>query len=261
MSAPPTLLSTFEVLFTPQLPGPAPAGVAVENVIKGYFLTLSNPNATDYRFTLGFHCNVNPMPTPPAVRTLASAVGFIDDGTTAGQLTISSVSATAFTASVPVSANGTVLVGVLPLFFNMMGGLVTANIEVRGWVDITLPTTAKIVRVGNRFVIESTAQATGPVQIIATPEQRLTFLPQSGAVATAVEAQAAFALPLASGAAAFSVPPQQPFVFQAHAQDAKDAIDFSSLERWLATSPVPPEELGALIAERATQPAGAANSN
>lgn len=86
MAVAPTLLSTFEVLFTPQLPSgiPVPSQVSQidENVVKGYFLTVSNPNPTAYSFNVGLHCNTNPA-APPPERTLAKAVGFIDDGTTA----------------------------------------------------------------------------------------------------------------------------------------------------------------------------------
>ena len=203
----PTLVSTFEILFTPQLPpglGPPAVQAEVENVVKGYFLTIANPNATAYVFTLGFHCN--PTPGSPANRTLASAVGFLDNGAAGAPLAISAgATANDFFTSVSVPAEGTVLVAVLPAFFNP-NGLAAPTIEVRGWVDITLPALSR----GRRpFVTFGTvAQAAAPVGVLLTPEQRLTFLPTAGDAPTAVEAQAAFALPLAKGVGEVFVPPQ-----------------------------------------------------
>lgn len=203
---PPTLVSTFEILFTPQLPpglGPAPVQQDVENVVKGFFLTLTNPNPAPYVFGLGFHCN--PTPGSPSQRTLASAVGFIDDGSTGAALPLApGATAQNYYASVPVPAAGTVLVGILPAFFTGTG-LATPNIEVRGWVEITLPALFGN-KTGSRFVSEP--QSSSPVNVLLTPEQRLTFLPQTGEGPAVVEAQSAFALPLASGAALLQVPPQ-----------------------------------------------------
>jgi len=171
----------------------------VENVVKGFFLTISNPNATAYTFSLGFHCN--PTPGTPAERTLASAVGFIDDGTAGKVLNIvAGATGNDFSASVQVAARGTVLVGILPAFFTN-AGLAAPTIESRGWVDITLP--ALVARFGF-----SQPQATMPVSVLLVPEQRLTFLPVAGDVASAVEGQAAFTLPLATGMAEVQVPPQ-----------------------------------------------------
>jgi hypothetical protein len=249
-TVPPTLLSTFEVLFTPESPpfGPTAVTQTIENVVKGYFLTISNPNPASYVFDVGFHCNVNPAPTPPAQRTLASAVGFLDDGSTGGALTISSSSATDFSVSVTVAARGTVLIGILPAFFTMTG-LVPPTIEARGWVDITLPALFK--RVGKFFSIEP--QSSTPVSVLLTPEQRLTFLPAAGDASTAVEAQAAFALPLASGASNVAVPPQPGFFFEPNANLANG--DGDMLKKLLATSPDLQD--AALAALLASSPAGA----
>jgi hypothetical protein len=206
----PTLVSNFEVLFTPQLPpgiGPKAATQIDEYVIKGFFLTLSNPNSATYTFTVGFHCNVNPSP-PPVQRTLASAVGFLDDGATGIPLTINpGGTASDFSVDVSVSPFGTLLIGILPAFFNGTG-LVTPAIEVRGWTDIRLPALLKISGSSRFPLIEFVPQSATPVRIVATPEERLTFLPIPGDVASAVEAQSAFALPLAHGMSSFTVPPQ-----------------------------------------------------
>lgn len=200
----PTLVSTFELLFSPQIPPFAPPPVQRQNeqVIKGYFLTISNPNTTDYFFDVFFHCNVdNPIPT----RTLARAVAFLDDVSTGTPLVLNALSTTDFYAVVTVRARATVLIGVLPAFFNATG-LVSDVIDCRGWVEITLP--PKFIstpRLG-----ASVPQAPAPVTILVTPEERLTFLPLPGDSASAVEAQAAFALPLAGGQASVTVPPQPP---------------------------------------------------
>ncbi len=201
----PTLVSTFEILFTPQLPpglGPPAVQAVDENVVKGYFLTIANINPTAYTFTVGFHCN--PTPGSPANRTLASAVGFLDNGTAGAALTINAGATTHdFSTSVSVPADGTVLIGVLPAFFTATG-LAAPAIEVRGWVDITLPALYS----GKPPFFGTKAQASAPVGVLLTPEQRLTFLPATGDAPTAVEAQAAFTLPLATGMAVTMVPPQ-----------------------------------------------------
>ena len=211
MVVPPTILSTFEVLFTPQLPTgiPVPSQVSSINeyVVKGYFLTISNPNAKPYLFRIGFHCNTNPASTVPE-RTLAKAIGFIDDGTTAIPATIAVSSVpTDFFVNVTVAATGTILLGVIPLFFGM-AGLASPVIDCRGWADISLPPIFKKVGSGPFGILSSVPQSSNPVPIIVTPEQRLTFLPIPGDVPTAVEAQSAFALPVAGGSATLSVPPQ-----------------------------------------------------
>jgi len=204
----PNLISNFEILFTPQLPPvgfPPPVENIVETVVKGYFLTITNQNAAAYTFTVGFHCNTNPS-SPPSVRTLASAVAFIDDAQ-AGvvELVSEGADATDYYANVTIKPNGTVLLGVLPAFFNPgTGTFVTANIEIRGWVDIMLPALRKGISIFSGF----SAQSSVPVSVIVTPEQRLTFLPASGEASSVVEAQSAFALPLATGSAQFLVPPQ-----------------------------------------------------
>ncbi len=207
---PATLVSTFEILFTPQLPpglGPSQVAKADELVVKGYFLTIANVNTTAYTFIIGFHCNVNPNPVP-SQRTLTSAVGFLDDGTTGTVLTITpGATPTDFSVTVTVAAAGTVLVGILPLFFNS-GGLVTPNIECRGWVDITLPALFELVSNGRIKFGSFVPQATAPISVLLTSEERLTFLPAAGAASTAVESQSAFALPPATGAGLVQVPPQ-----------------------------------------------------
>ena len=211
MVVPPTILSTFEVLFTPQLPTgiPVPSQVSTINeyVVKGYFLTLSNPNTKDYLFRIGFHCNTNPT-VPVPERTLAKAIGFIDDGTTAIPATITASGSvpTDFAVNVKVAANG-ILLGIIPLFFGM-AGLASPVIDCRGWADITLPPIFKKTGSGPLGILNSVPQSSSPVPIIVTPEQRLTFLPIPGDVPTAVEAQSAFALPVAGGSASLSVPPQ-----------------------------------------------------
>jgi hypothetical protein len=232
-TVPPTLLSTFEILFTPQLPAnvPVPSAVqnVIENVVKGYFLTLSNPNPTAYTFSIGFHCDADATTTQ---ETLASAVAFLDDPTGGTGLTLSPSSTTNYSASVNVVAGGTVLIGVLPAFFSPKG-LQPATIECRGWVDISLP--ALLKKVGQQFTFEP--QSSGPVTVIATPEQRLTFLPVGGDVATAVEAQSAFALPLAGGAAALSIPPQPAtFLIQPISGETVGDADAATFGRMLAGS-------------------------
>lgn len=254
MAVAPTPLSTFEVLFTPQLPTGIPVPIQVsqinENVVKGFFLTISNPNNTSYVFTVGFHCNTNPA-APVPERTLAKAIGFIDDGTTAipATLNVGSVP-TDFYVTVTVGARGTVLLGIIPLFFSMMG-FVSPAIDCRGWVDITLPPVFK--RFGQRPFFFPTAQSNTPVTIIVTPEQRLTFIPRPGDAATAVEAQSAFALPVAGGSSSLSVPPQPHFAFTTKVI-AELEVAGAGLEGRVAAVP-PVEQFALLSALVAASPA------
>ena len=205
-TVPPTLLSNFEVLFTPQFPsgvGPATVQTADELAIKGYFLTLSNINSSDFTFDVGFHCNVNPGNAPVVQRTLASATAFLDDGTAGVPLAFSTnANGVDFSLRVVIKARSTVLVGVLPQVF-LGSTLPTPNVEIRGWTDIRLPALLR-----PRFPFIFLAQSETPVSIIATSEQRITFLPAPADAATAVEAQTAFALPLASGRSELQIPPQ-----------------------------------------------------
>jgi hypothetical protein len=253
MAVAPTLLSTFEVLFTPQLPTGIPVPNVVrqidEDVVKGYFLTISNPNATGYLFSLGFHCNTNPA-MPPPERTLVKAVGFLDDGTTAIPATLSAGTLpTDFFVSVNVAARGTVLLGIIPAFFNS-AGFVNPSIDCRGWVDVTLPPIFK--RFGRFFIL--VPQSADPVPIIVTPEQRLTFIPAPGDAATAVEAQSAFALPVAGGSSSLSVPPQPAFVFTSDELKAAPDKLSARLSEQMAMVP-PPERLAMLSALVAASPA------
>ena len=240
-TVPATLLSTFEVLFTPQLPpglGPPAVAQVDEMVVKGYFLTLSNPNSTAYTFNVGFHCNPNPTPVP-VTRTLASAVAFLDDGSTGNPVTIvPGMLPTDFSVSVTVAANGTVLLGILPQFFTS-SGLASATIDCRGWVDVTLPAVLRFVRVGTFGFFEFVPQAPGPVSVLVTPEQRLTFLPMAGDAATAVEAQAAGARAGASGGSEVAVPPQQggPLFKPVAAAASLSEMEQAALRPLFASSP------------------------
>ena len=213
----PNLVSTFELLFIPQLPTslrvgnmtiPVPASVVSidEIALKGYFLTIANINPNPYVFSLGFHINPANGAAPPSQNSLASALGFIDDGSGGVVLPLNPTTpAIDYHASVKVQANGTALVGILPNFINTMSnppGLATPNIEVRGWVDITLPA------VRGKTILQTVPQASAPVSVLLTAEQRITFLPMAGAPSSTVESQTAFAVPLAGGASEISIPPQ-----------------------------------------------------
>lgn len=245
---PTTLVSTFELLFTPQLPpglGPPAVAQADELVVKGYFLTIANPNPNPFTFGLGFHCNTNPNPPVPQ-RTLVSAVAFLDDATTGTPLTIyPSSSNVDFSTSVTVSAQGTVLVGILPAFFNS-GGLASPVIECRGYVDISLP--ALLRRGPGKFGIPFlVAQSNGPVNALVTAEQRLTFLPMSGDAQTAVEAQSAFALPLAAGQGKLTVQPQPGGLLLFDAGSFASALNPGAMENMRRVLTAPPEELSRLL--------------
>ena len=237
----PTLLSTFEVLFTQQFPRiPPTANFEGGNdyVIKGYFLTIANPNPKQYVFNVGFHCD------PPGAgdRGLGATSPFLDSSTAGTQPSFGGAVTTDGSLQVTVPARGTILVGLLPTIF---GSTIKSDIDVRGWVDLTLPP----IRGKEPFIFVSQSGANVPV--IVTAEQRLTFLPPAAGEAVtndpvlaspinfdAVETQAAFALPLASGAALIEVPPQPGRIIIFHPEQEATAQDAAFVDAMMKQSPI-----------------------
>ncbi|MGF1658969.1 MAG: hypothetical protein ACFCUS_06040 [Rubrimonas sp.] len=204
-------VSTFELIFKPQSPA-APSGVAaVERVIQGYFLAISNLEEQEYRYRLDF---VAPPPAAgspnAAFRTPAgNTVVFVDAGGGDNQQGVlnGGPTATVFrpsTGFVRVPAQGTALVAVLPSAFGPLPGeptpLVVPNFEVRGFVRISLPAVRKP---GGPF-FQTVPQSKGPVRVLLTPQHRATFLDAGGAITDQIQTS----LPVAGGAAIAALPPE-----------------------------------------------------
>ncbi len=219
-------VSTFEILFKPQSPA-APAGVlAVDRVIQGYFLTITNLEAQEYRYRLEFIVPPVPAGTPDAAfRTPAgNTLVFVDTGGGDNVPGVLSGAATGerfvpSTGFVRVPARATALVAVLPSAFGPTpldpSPLALPTFETRGHVRITLPA----LRPPGSFFTPSVPQSAAPVRVLLTPQHRATFLRADNSIAGQVQAT----LPLAGGAAAMSIPPEPggPFVLPPAALSAE----------------------------------------
>lgn len=207
-------VSTFELIFKPQSPA-APSGVAaVDRVIQGYFLEISNLEAQEYRYRLEFIVPPVPPGTPNgAFRTPAgNTVVFVDSGGGDNQQGVLSGAATQkrfvpSTGYVRVPAHGTALVAVLPSAFGPLPGeptpLVLPTFETRGYVRITLPAVRK-TGPGPLSSLFTVPQSTTPVKVLLTPQHRATFLKADNTISGQIQAS----LPLASGAAVTALPPE-----------------------------------------------------
>jgi hypothetical protein len=208
-------VSTFELIFKPQSPA-APSGVAaVDRVIQGYFLAITNLEDKAYSYRLEFIVPPVPPATPNAqFRTPAeNTLTFVDTGggdNAPGRLT-GTAATTVFLLSsglVQVPARATALVAVLPSAFGPTPldptPLALPTFETRGYVRIFLP--ALISFPPLRFV----AQSATPVRVLLTPQHRATFLKADNTISDQIQAT----LPLADGAARVTIPPEPggPFV-------------------------------------------------
>ena len=202
------IVSHFELIFKPQSPAAPTGTVAVDRVVQGYFLEITNLEAVDYRYGLEFVIS----PADPALpqRDLAgNALVFVDTppGTDnqSGQLS-GAPGGTLFrpsTGAVLVPAGGTALVAVLPSIFGSAldpTPITTPNFEVRGHVRITLPAIRR-----NVFFFQ--AQAAAPVRVLLTPQNRATYLLADGTISDQTQAS----LPLGEGQAVYAVPPEPSF--------------------------------------------------
>lgn len=203
-------VSTFELLFKPQAPAPA-AGVAVDRVIQGYFLTITNLESQPYQYRVQFVITPPPAGTPnQQFRTLAgNTLTFVDTGggdNQAGVMngTLASSTFTPSSGNILIPANGTALLAVLPAVFPSPldpSPLAAPTFEVRGYVRITLPA----LRAGNFLSFQ--AQSANPVRVLLTPQQRATFLSADNTIMGQVQAT----LPTASGAAVAAITPDPSF--------------------------------------------------
>lgn len=205
-------VSSFELIFKNQ----APAG-DVEQVLQGYFLSITNLENKNLKFRVEFVIFPPPPGTPnQELRSLAgNTLTFVDAGGTDNQRGILSgtLASSIFqlsTGFINVPANGTALLAVLPSA-NLFGPLDPTPItdpkfEVRGFVRIALPALL------SGFPLRFVPQSNGPVSVLLTPQHRATFFSSTGAITNQVQAT----LPLATGAARTLVPPEPggPFILQ-----------------------------------------------
>ncbi len=203
-------VSTFELIFKPQSPA-APQGVAaVDRVIQGYFLAITNLESVELRYRLEFI-----VPPPPAGTTngafrtpAGNTLVFVDSGGADNTQGVLSGSATQqrfvpSTGLVRIPAQATALVAVLPSAFGPLPGdpspLTVPNFETRGYVRIALPA----VRVPG-LAFRTVAQSATPVKVLLTPQHRATFFKADNTISDQIQAT----LPLASGQALNTLDPE-----------------------------------------------------
>jgi hypothetical protein len=251
-------VSNFELLLKPQSPATPSGTPAVDRVLQGYFLEITNLEDVELRYRLEFVIFPPPPGTPNReFRSLAGNTLCIVDtggtdnlfGTLDGALT-SSVFVPRFPGSLPfpfipnrlirVPPRGTALVAVLPSAFGVINPieptpLTVPNFEVRGYVRIGLP---PLYRFPLRFPQQ---QIDRPARVLLTPQNRATFLTAAGAISD----QTQTGLPLASGRALNEIVPEAGLVFAARAalRDEGTALLAGAL-----LQDVPPEARADLLA-------------
>jgi hypothetical protein len=208
-------ISQFELLFKPQAPA-APEGLAaVDRVIQGYFLQITNLEDQEYEYALEF---VAPPPAPAVAnaqfRSLAgNALVFVDTPSSDNQQgvltgTFASSVFRPSTGRVIVPPEATALVAVLPSAFGCLPGESTPIqdpvFEARGFVRLTLPA----LRTGPGFPgLQTEPQSEGPVRVMLTAQNRTTYLTSDGSISDQTQAS----LPLCSGAACNAIDPEPGF--------------------------------------------------
>ncbi len=202
-------VSSFELLFKPQSPA-APDGVAaVDRVIQGYFLSITNLEEEDFRFSVEFIAP--PVPGQPLRSLTGNALAIIDTPGTDNQFGVlngpfNGKRYLPSTGSFVVPACATALVAVLPSTFGSAVDptpIASPDFEVRGFVRIKLPAVRRPGATGfSRFFLEP--QSDRPVKVLLTPQNRATYLTAAGAISDQTQA----GLPTATGAAMAEVAPE-----------------------------------------------------
>ena len=244
-------VSTFELIFKPQSPA-APAGTAaVDTVLQGYFLTISNLENQEYtyRLTLKIHPPPDGIPNREFRSLYQKSIFIIDAGGTDNQFGVvrgSSITSSQFVTNlITVPPMGTALVAILPN--NFLGNPPPVDLplyEVRGYALLTLPALFKADFEQGFFGLVE--QSDAPLKVLLTPQHRATFFSANGSISDQVQAS----LPVASGQALNVLNPEPggPIIFE----PIPDPDLTQQLNEALNNNPDPllPELFGALF-ERA----------
>ena len=237
-------VSNFELLFKPQSPA-APDGVAaVDRVIQGYFLSITNLEEKDFVFSLEFIAP--PVPGQPLRSLTGNALVIVDtpgtnnefgvlNGPFGGKRYLPS------TGNITIPSCATALVALLPSTFGSAVDptpIASPDFEVRGFVRLRLPA----LRRPGPFGLSSLffrPQSDTPVKVLLTPQNRTTYLTADGAISDQTQAS----LPTASGAALAEVAPEPggPLVvvddFTTVRPESLERVDGLSLEERSALLP------------------------
>ncbi len=212
-------VSHFELIWKPQSPATPIGQSGIDKVFQGYFLKITNLEPVEYLYTVEFVV----APGAPAERNLAgNTIVFVDTpgSNNAPGVLNGNLASTVFTPSsgtIRIPPNGTALIAVLPSAFPVFGNppidatpLPSDNFEVRGFVRLRLPAVFRAIQLPNgNFVFRRVAQASNPVRVMLTPQNRATYYGVGGALSDQTQAT----LPTASGRAINEVPPDAPFRF------------------------------------------------
>lgn len=198
------IVSHFELIYKPQAPK-APEGTsAVDRVIQGYFLEITNLEDKPIQFAVEF---VAAAATDPLRSLAGNALVFVDtpDSNNVQGVLSGSQTGTVFrpsTGNIRIPAQGTALVAVLPSAFGPLPGestpLTSPNFEVRGYVRLRVPA---ILSLGGSGGIRFVKQSETPVKVLLTPQNRATYFKADGSISDQTQAS----LPLAQGSAAAEI--------------------------------------------------------
>ena len=176
-------VSHFELIYKPQAPvGPGGTG-AIDTVLQGYFLEITNLEPVEYLYRLEF---VAAPVGQPERSVSGNTLVFIDTpgvDNAPGYLSGGLGSKSFFPSQgyVRVPPHATALVAVLPSVFGsaLDATPITAEtFEVRGFVRITLPA---LRRPGGPF-FRLFPQASAPVRVLLTPQSRTSYYRRIGTV-------------------------------------------------------------------------------
>jgi hypothetical protein len=229
-------VSQFELIWKPQSPA-APPGGQVDNLIQGYFLQITNLETVTLRYQVDFVA----APATDPLRSLAgNTVVFVDtpNGNNQAGILNGTLTSTVFTPStglITIPPNGTALIAVLPQAFgpapNDPVPLPGPQFEVRGHVRLRLPALLQTSQGGGLPFIRFVPQASAPVKVLLTPQNRTTYFTAAGAISDQTQAT----LPLASGAGLNLITPESGRFFAAELAVDLSAVSFA--ERMAAMPP------------------------
>lgn len=204
-------VSTFEILYKPLTP---PLGAGTEaiarRVLQGYFLTIANTEAFDFRFRITFHITL-PNPDNPSRRLEGNTLFITDvasspDNVFSTALTRSPAGGNRYVGSFVVPAGKTALVVLLPnISVPTFFATTPADIEIRGRVSLSLPCIFR--KIGRFFHLSP--QEGAPARVLLNAEHRSTYLPPGWPVTASGDLdfdQTGTGLTLASGKALNEVP-------------------------------------------------------
>lgn len=204
-------ISTFELLVKPIAPrilgNPAITAVA-RRVVQGYFLTISNLDSKDLTFRLEFIQSA-PNPIDPDRTLLNNADLLFDIAGANNSIALTALPANRFRGSFRLPAGQTASVQLLPRLTPALLALPEPDLEIRGYVKLTLPAlrfpvptlpTLPTVPTLPTAPLFTVPQSDAPVKVLLNPEVRGTFLPNNFPTATSGDFdQINYPLAIASG--------------------------------------------------------------